>query len=65
VVPDDLTAGLKKNKKAIATFARFTYCHRKEYIQWITGAKTEATRAKRVKTWMTECKSRHWKYTNC
>jgi len=68
VVPDDLTAGLKKNKKALATFARFTYSHRKEYIQWITGAKTEATRAKRVKTaldWMAQGKSRHWKYTNC
>jgi uncharacterized protein YdeI (YjbR/CyaY-like superfamily) len=68
VVPDDLTAGLKKNKKALATFARFTYSHRKEYIQWITGAKTEATRAKRLKTaldWMAEGRSRHWKYTNC
>ena len=55
VVPDDLAAGLKKNKKALATFARFTYSQRKEYIQWITGAKTEVTRAKRLKTaldWM-------------
>ena len=68
VVPDDLAAGLKKNKKALATFARFTYSHRKEYIQWITGAKTEVTRAKRLKTaldWMVEGKSRHWKYENC
>jgi uncharacterized protein YdeI (YjbR/CyaY-like superfamily) len=68
VVPDDLAAGLKKNKKALATFAGFTYSHRKEYIQWITAAKTEATRAKRLKTaldWMAEGKSRHWKYENC
>jgi uncharacterized protein YdeI (YjbR/CyaY-like superfamily) len=68
VVPDDLAAGLKKNKKAVATFAGFTYSHRKEYIQWITAAKTEATRAKRLKTaldWMAEGKSRHWKYENC
>ena len=68
VVPDDLAAGLKKNKKALATFARFTYSQRKEYIQWITGAKTEVTRAKRLKTaldWMVEGKSRHWKYENC
>ncbi|HEU0006957.1 MAG TPA: YdeI/OmpD-associated family protein [Terriglobia bacterium] len=68
VVPDDLAAALKKNKKALATFARFTYSHRKEYIQWISGAKTEATRAKRLKTaldWMAEGKSRHWKYENC
>jgi len=68
VVPDDLAAGLKKNKKALATFAGFTYSHRKEYIQWITAAKTEATRAKRLKTaldWMADGKSRHWKYENC
>ena len=68
VVPDDLAAGLKKNKKALATFAGFTYSHRKEYVQWITAAKTEATRAKRLKTaldWMAEGKSRHWKYENC
>jgi uncharacterized protein YdeI (YjbR/CyaY-like superfamily) len=68
VVPDDLAAGLKKNKKALATFAGFTYSHRKEYIQWITAAKTEATRAKRLKTaldWMVDGKSRHWKYENC
>ena len=68
MVPDDLTAGLKKNKKALATFEGFSYSHRKEYIQWITAAKTEATRAKRLKTaldWMAEGKSRHWKYENC
>jgi uncharacterized protein YdeI (YjbR/CyaY-like superfamily) len=68
VVPDDFAAGLKKNKKALATFAGFTYSHRKEYIQWITAAKTEATRAKRLKTaldWIADGKSRHWKYENC
>ena len=68
VVPDHLAAGLKKNKKVLATFAGFTYSHRKEYIQWITAAKTEATRAKRLKTaldWMADGKSRHWKYENC
>ena len=68
VVPDDLTASLKKNKKALATFEGFSYSHRKEYIQWITAAKTDATRMKRLKTaieWMEEGKSRHWKYANC
>ena len=67
VVPDDLMASLKKNKKAMATFEKLTYSHRKEYIQWITEAKTEATRTKRLKTaieWLTEGKSRNWKYVN-
>jgi uncharacterized protein YdeI (YjbR/CyaY-like superfamily) len=67
VVPHDLMASLKKNKKAMATFEKFTYSHRKEYIEWITEAKTEATRTKRLKTaieWLTEGKSRNWKYVN-
>ena len=68
VVPDDLTAALKQNRKASATFQKFTYSHQKEYIQWITSAKAEATRAKRLKTameWLVEGKSRHWKHENC
>ena len=43
-------------------------CHRKEYIQWITGAKTEATHMNCLKAaieWMEAGKSRHWKYANC
>src|SRR3982750_2027090 len=40
VVPDDLTAALKKNKKANATFEDFPYSCKKEYIEWITEAKT-------------------------
>ncbi len=68
VVPADLMASLKANKKALATFKSFSYSHRKEYVQWITAAKTEETRLKRLKTaieWMTQGKSRHWKYENC
>jgi uncharacterized protein YdeI (YjbR/CyaY-like superfamily) len=49
VVPEDLMASLKKNKKALATFESFSYSHRKEYVEWITEAKTEATRIKRLK----------------
>ena len=36
-----------------------------EYIEWITEAKTEETRAKRIGTaveWMAGGKTRHWKY---
>ncbi len=68
VVPDDLMAGLKKNRKALATFESFSDSHRKEYVEWITEAKTEATRMKRLTTaieWMAEEKSRNWKYVNC
>ena len=68
VVPKDLTAALSKNKTAKAAFEKFSYSHRKEYVQWIEEAKTEATRNKRLATtveWLSEGKSRNWKYENC
>jgi len=64
-VPEDLAAALKKNKKAHATFEGFSPSHKREYIEWITGAKTAGTRARRLETaveWMGEGKSRNWKY---
>src|SRR5438045_492726 len=64
-VPPDLTATLKKNKKALTTFDGFSPSHRREYVQWITDAKTDETRARRLAQaveWMAEGKSRHWKY---
>jgi uncharacterized protein YdeI (YjbR/CyaY-like superfamily) len=63
--PDDLAAALKKNKKASAAFEEFSPGHRREYIDWITGAKAEETRKKRLDQaieWIAEGKSRHWKH---
>ena len=65
VVPDYFEKILAKNKKASATFYAFAYSHRKEYIQWITEAKTEETKNKRIAQaieMLTEGKSRNWKY---
>ncbi len=67
-VPEDLAAGLKKNKAAAATYEKFGPGRRKEYIDWITEAKRDETRQKRVATtleWLAEGKSRNWKYENC
>ena len=64
-IPDVLAAALKKNKKARETFEGFPPSHRREYIEWISEAKTEETRDKRVATtleWLVEGKSRNWKY---
>lgn len=64
-VPEDVLKALKKNKKALATFEAFPPSHRKEYILWITEAKTEETRNKRIATmleWVAEGKARNWKY---
>ena len=65
VVPKELTTALNKNKKAKTIFEKFPYSHKKEYIMWITEAKTEATRDKRIQTaieWISDGKGRNWKY---
>ena len=67
-VPADLVAALKKKPRAQAAFDQFSYSHKKEYVEWITEAKRDETRARRVATtvqWLTEGKSRDWKYANC
>ena len=64
-VPDYLTAALKMNKKALATFESFSPRHQREYVEWITEAKGEDTRKRRLETaigWMAEGKPRNWKY---
>lgn len=64
-VPDYIMKALNKNKKAFAVFAGFSPSHKREYIEWITEAKTDATREKRIATmleWVGEGKSRNWKY---
>src|SRR3954469_23584720 len=64
-VPDDLAAALRRDRKASAAFDALSPSHRGEYIQWITEAKREETRARRVATaveWIAEGKSRNWKY---
>jgi hypothetical protein len=68
VVPDYLTAALQKNNAARKTFENFPYSCKKEYVEWITEAKTESTREKRLVTtieWLAEGKRRNWKYENC
>lgn len=64
-VPDDLFNGLSAIPPAIQNFNNFSPSQKKEYIEWITEAKTEATREKRLKTaveWISEGKHRNWKY---
>lgn len=68
VVPPDLAAGLKKSKKAATHFEEFSYSKKKDYIDWLTGAKSDETRKRRLATaleWIGEGKSRNWKYERC
>lgn len=64
-IPAYITTALMENKKATSVFEAFPYSHKKEYVEWITEAKTEPTRAKRIATmleWLEEGKDRNWKY---
>lgn len=64
-MPADLRAALRKNKKAHDAFEAFSPSHRREYLEWITEARTEATRERRLNTaleWIADGKSRNWKY---
>ena len=64
-VPSYFKQALAKNKKALNTFDEFNYSNKKDYVEWVTEAKTEETRNKRLATaieWMAKGKIRNWKY---
>ncbi|HUS00971.1 MAG TPA: YdeI/OmpD-associated family protein [Chitinophagaceae bacterium] len=65
VIPDYFTKAIGKNKKALQVFEGFSPSHKREYVEWITDAKTEETRKRRMDTaleWIEEGKGRNWKY---
>lgn len=64
-VPEYILKALRKNKQANAQFEAFSYSHKKEYVEWITGAKQEATREKRLTKaieLLSANKSLNWEY---
>jgi uncharacterized protein YdeI (YjbR/CyaY-like superfamily) len=64
-MPSDLKAALARNAGARTVFEGFSPSHKREYLEWITEAKNDDTRARRVQTaleWMSEGKPRNWKY---
>ena len=64
-MPDYFSAALATNQKALATYQDLSPSCKREYLEWITEAKTEPTRQKRIETaleWMEEGKTRNWKY---
>ncbi|GGD53791.1 YdeI/OmpD-associated family protein [Pseudoxanthomonas indica] len=63
--PEDLLAALARNAKAQATYLAFSPSKQRDYIEWVTEAKREDTRLRRIAeavAWMAEGKSRNWKY---
>ena len=66
--PDYFKKALAKNKSTKANFDAFSPSAKRDYIEWLLEAKTDATRDKRMETaleWIAEGKKRHWKYENC
>ena len=64
----EFAAALEKAPAAKAALDAFPPSAQRDYFEWITEAKQDATRAKRIATaveWLTEGKRRHWKYQNC
>lgn len=66
--PAAFKAALAASPKARATFDAFPPSCKREYLEWITGAKRDETRDRRIKTaieWLAQGKRRNWKYERC
>ncbi|MEX0341934.1 MAG: YdeI/OmpD-associated family protein [Erythrobacter sp.] len=67
-MPDDFATALANTAGAEEVWTGFTDAQRRDYLDWVTSAKREATRVKRIATaaeWIGEGKRRNWKYEKC
>lgn len=63
--PPFLAAALKKNPKALRNYEAFPPSHKREYVEWLTEARTIETRDRRLAqaiAWIAAGKGRNWKY---
>jgi uncharacterized protein YdeI (YjbR/CyaY-like superfamily) len=64
-MPVDFADLLAANPKAQEVYDKFSPSHKREYLEWIVDAKSDATRQKRMETaiaQIVEKKSKNWKY---
>ncbi len=67
-MPDDFAQAIAIDPQASATFAAFPPSARREYLEWVTEAKRQETRTRRIAQaveWLAEGKKRNWKYEKC
>jgi uncharacterized protein YdeI (YjbR/CyaY-like superfamily) len=65
VVPKELSAALARHTAARTAFQKLPPSHKREYVEWITGAKREDTRSRRLAAairQIAEGKPQNWKY---
>lgn len=68
VLHPEFAAALTAAPKAKEVLDGFPPSAQRDYLEWITDAKQEATRHKRIATaieWLSEGKRRMWKYESC
>ena len=66
VVPEDFSAALSAEARSF--FDELAPSYRREYLEWVTGAKRAETRTKRIAQaaeWLAEEKKMGWKYEGC
>ena len=64
-VPAFFRKAIGTDAKALATFQSLAPSHKREYVEWVNEAKTEATRSRRLAAtieWLAAGKQRNWKY---
>lgn len=64
----EFAAALARAPEAKAILDGFPPSAQREYLEWISEAKQDSTRQKRIADavqWLGEGKRRHWKYENC
>lgn len=67
-MPDDFASALSGLAGATEVWSGFTDAQKRDYLDWITSAKREATRVTRIATaveWIGQGKRRNWKYEKC
>lgn len=67
-MPAELAAALQANAAAQAGYAGLAPGQQREYLDWVIEAKRAETRTRRVAQaveWLSEGKTRNWKYANC
>jgi uncharacterized protein YdeI (YjbR/CyaY-like superfamily) len=47
-VPEDFAQAMAGNEKAVQAFEKLSYSHKREYVEWISAAKKEETRQRRI-----------------